>query len=49
MLPMFASSFILFVKHFNDSICLFSINFKFEELLFSKSNYLNLLLSQIVT
>ena len=37
MPSMFASSFTLFVKHFEDSTCLFASNFKFEKLLFSKS------------
>ena len=41
MLPMYASSFILSAKHFDDSICLFSTNFKFEKLLFSKSNLIS--------
>ena len=31
MPPMFASSFILFEKHFADSNYLFSSNFKFEK------------------
>ena len=45
MLPMFVSSFVLFVKHFDDLICLFSSNFKFDKLLFFRG----VILFQLVT